>query len=274
MRAPSQPESLATEARRAMQDRGTLLVMTDYDGTLTPIVSRPEDAYLAPTVRETLAALAQKPGVGVAVISGRSLPDVRERVDLAPVVYAGCHGLMIEGPSLGFVHPEAIPAKTLIAEVGADLSERLQGLNGVEVETKEFCVSVHYRRALPSDLAEVFFQVERVREHHASRLVTQPGKKVIELLPRVNWDKGECALWLRDHWIRDPASREPAIVYLGDDETDERAFEALRGKALTVRVGSGPRRSAALRWVEDVSAVHRFLTTLESGASSTNGAHG
>jgi trehalose-phosphatase len=270
MRAPSLPERLTTEVVRTMRERGNLMVMTDYDGTLTPIVAVPAAARLAPSVRTTLAGLATRPRVSVAVISGRSLPDVRERVEVAGAVYAGCHGLMIEGPGLAFVHPEAAAARPLMVELGTELSRELDGLRGVEVEVKDFCVSVHYRRAYPSDLAEVFFQVERVRERHGPELVTQPGKKVIELLPHVSWDKGECALWLRDHWRRDPAPREPAIVFLGDDETDERAFEALRGKGITVRVGSGPRRSAALRWVQDVRDVHRFLASLDAELMRSN----
>lgn len=271
MRAPSPPEALAAEVTRDMRERGSLLLMTDYDGTLTPIVATPGAARLAPSVRSTLAELAASPRVGVAVISGRSLPDVRERVEVPGVVYAGCHGLMMEGPGVNFVHPEAAAARPLIAEIGAELARQLESLRGVEVETKEFCVSVHYRRAYPSDLAEVFFQVECMRERHGSRIASQPGKKVIELLPRVAWDKGECALWLRDHWGPERASREPAVVFLGDDETDERAFEALRGKGLTVRVGSGPRRSAAVRWVEDVRDVHRFLTSLEAELGRSSG---
>jgi trehalose-phosphatase len=248
-----------------MVDRGGLLLMSDYDGTLTPIVPTPAAARLAPPVRAMLARIAAIPRVAIAVISGRNLPDVRERVGIAGLTCAGCHGLMVEGPGLTFVHPQAIAVSSLIAEIGGDLGRALAGLRGVEVEVKELGVAVHYRRALPSDLAEVFFQVERVREHQGSRLTTQPGKKVIELLPQVSWDKGECALWLRDHLRPDPGAPEAALVYLGDDETDERAFEALRGKGITVRVGSGPRRSAALRWVEDVRAVHRFLAALETG---------
>ena len=271
MRAPSLPEGLAAEAARTMRDRGSLMVMSDYDGTLTPIVATPAAARLAPSVRTTLAGLAGRPRVSLAVISGRSLPDVRERVEVPGVAYAGCHGLMIEGPGLAFLHPEAEAARPLMADLGAELTRDLDGLRGVEVEIKDFCVSVHYRRAYPSDLAEVFFQVERVRERHGPRLTTQPGKKVIELLPRVSWDKGECALWLRDHWRREHVGREPAIVFLGDDETDERAFEALRGKGMTVRVGSGPRRSAAVRWVEDVRDVHRFLASLDAELTRSNG---
>jgi trehalose-phosphatase len=274
MRAPSLPEALVAEVTQGMGDRGSLLLMTDYDGTLTPIVATPAAARLAPGVRATLARLATIPRVDVAVISGRGLSDVREHVDIPELTYAGCHGLMIEGPTLNFIHPAATAARPLVNELGAELHRQLGGLRGVEIEVKDLCVSVHYRRAYPSDLAEVFFQVERLRDQHGPRLVTQSGKKVIELLPRVSWDKGECALWLRDHLRPDPGAPEPAIVFLGDDETDERAFEALRGKGITVRVGSGPRRSAALRWVEDVGTVHRFLIALETELLSTDGPGG
>jgi len=149
----------------------------------------------------------------------------------------------------------------MLAGLATELVERLGGLRGVEVEPKEYGVAVHYRRAYPSDLAEVFFQVEEARENYAPHLTTRPGKKVLELVPNVPWNKGECALWIRDRWARQH-SLDPTVVYIGDDETDESAFQALRGKAITVRVGSGHRGSRAARWVTDVSAVHRFLGAL------------
>ena len=140
MRAPSLPEGLAAETARSMRDRGRLMVMSDYDGTLTPIVATPAAARLAPWVRTTLAGLVGRPRVSLAVFSGRSLPDVRERVEVPGVAYACCHGLMIEGPGLTFIHPEAEAARPLLAELGAELARDLDGLRGVEVEIKDFCV--------------------------------------------------------------------------------------------------------------------------------------
>lgn len=261
MRAPSSPALLATEVREAARERGALLIMADFDGTLAPIADTPGEARLAPTARKVLARLATAPGVGLAVISGRDLTDIKTRTDLPDIIHAGCHGLVIEGPSMGFTHLQAAECRQILKGLATDLTERLSGLRGVEVEPKEFGVAVHYRRAYPSDLAEVFFQVEEAREAHAPHLTTRPGKKVLELVPNVPWNKGECALWIRDRWAR-TQSLDPAVVYLGDDETDESAFQALRGKALTVRVGSGHRGSRAARWVTDVSAVHRFLAAL------------
>lgn len=261
MRAPSSPKGLAAEVRRTWRERGALLLLSDFDGTLTPIVDSPRSARLAPAARRSLAALAARPDVAVAVISGRGLSDVQERVDIPGVIRAGCHGLTLEGPGLEFLHADALACRERLERIADDLGERLRPLAGVHVEPKELAVAVHYRKARPSDLAEVFYHVQQAREVAAPWLTIQAGKKVTEFLPSVDWHKGECALWLRDQ-LAQRLSHDPATVYLGDDETDERAFEALRGKALTVRVGSGHRGSAAARWVKDVAAVHEFLGVL------------
>ena len=261
MRAPSAPATLAAEVRDAARSHGALLILSDFDGTLAPIAPSPSDARLAPAVRRVLGRLAGAPATGLGVISGRDLADLRARAELPNAILAGCHGLIIEGPGLEFVHLQAAECRQMLAGLATELIERLSGLRGVEVEPKEFGVAVHYRRAYPSDLAEVFFQVEEAREDNAPHLTTRPGKKVLELVPNVPWNKGECALWIRDRWARQH-SLDPAVVYIGDDETDESAFQALRGKAITVRVGSGHRGSRAARWVTDVSAVHRFLGAL------------
>jgi trehalose-phosphatase len=219
---------------------------------------------------ETLAA---RPDTAVAIVSGRDLGDVRARAPVAGAIHAGCHGLEIEGPGLAFVHPEAAACRPLLAEAAETLAAALASLRGVELEAKALAVAVHYRRARPSDLTEVFYQVERVYEAHAERLALRHGKKVIELVPDVAWNKGECALWIRDRCAQG-LSREPAVVYLGDDLTDEDAFQALRGKATTVRVGPGPRTSAAIRWVADVTAAGRFLQALARGLEGTPAAPG
>ena len=237
MRAPSPPALLATEVREAARERGALLIMADFDGTLAPIADTPGEARLAPPARKVMARLSTAPGVGLAVISGRDLRDLTTRMDLPGITLAGCHGLVIEGPGMSFTHLQAAECRQILKTLAVDLVERLSGLRGVEVEPKEFGVAVHYRRAYPSDLAEVFFQVEEAREANAPHLTTRPGKKVLELVPNVPWNKGECALWIRDRWAR-TQSLDPAVVYLGDDETDEDAFGALTPeKLLSIRIG-------------------------------------
>src|SRR5690606_15157717 len=82
-----------------------LAVFLDYDGTLTPIVPHPADAFLTPEMRRMIAALAER--FPVAVISGRDRPDVAARVGLGTLYYAGSHGLDIAGPSVSHTAPGA-----------------------------------------------------------------------------------------------------------------------------------------------------------------------
>jgi trehalose-phosphatase len=267
MRPPSDPTSLAAEVLAAVKERGALLVLTDFDGTLSPIVEFPESARLPAGARRALARLVARPATRVAVVSGRDLTDLKGRVNVPDVILAGCHGLVAEGQGLSFEHPQADVYRDQFQQLGADLTEKLRSLRGVQVEAKALGVAVHYRRTPHSDLAEVFYQVQQARESAGPSLTTQAGKKVIEFLPNVAWHKGECALWLRDR-LGQTLPAEPATVYLGDDETDERAFEALRGKGLTIRVGPGHRRSAALRWVKDVADVQAFLAALAAGTET------
>src|SRR5438552_5751775 len=117
-------------------------VFLDYDGTLTPIVSQPEDAWLSDSMQQTLQVLAAR--APVAILSGRDLDDVRRRVNLDGIVYAGSHGFDIAAPR-GLrkqVATEFLP-KLDMAE--KELHEALDGIPGARVERKHFSIAVHYR---------------------------------------------------------------------------------------------------------------------------------
>ena len=83
------------------------ILLSDYDGTLTPIVGDPKDAILSPEVREKLRALSQKPTTSVGIISGRSISELKSMVAIEGIYYAGNHGLEIEGPGLNFISQPA-----------------------------------------------------------------------------------------------------------------------------------------------------------------------
>lgn len=239
---------------RALRAGGGLVLVLDYDGTLTPIASAPDAAVLAPPVRRALERLAAAPRVRVAVLSGRALPDVRARVAVAGVIYGGCHGLEIAGPGLRFRHPAARPAalravrKALVAAVG--------DVPGVVVEDKRLAVCVHYRRVPRGRHREVLAAVERVRRA-VPGLMTLTGKCCSELLPRARWGKGQAVRWIARRALR---ARGRLVVIAGDDRTDEAAFAALRGRAVTVRVGAGP--TVAEYHVRDTRALGALLRGL------------
>jgi alpha,alpha-trehalase len=236
------------------------VLILDYDGTLTPVMPSPDAAALAPSVRRVLRRLAVHPRVRVAVLSGRSLRDVRARVGVAGVIYGGCHGLEIAGPGLRFRHPAARPAALRAARRA--LAVAVAGIPGVVVEDKRITVCVHYRRVPRQRHREVLAAVARAR-HDAPGLVLLEGKRVAELLPRAGWGKGQAARWIA---ARARPARRRVVVYAGDDRTDEAAFAALRGRAITVRVGAG--RGGAAYAVPDVRAVTALLRWLARAIAS------
>ena len=242
---------------------GSLLLMTDYDGTLTPIVNDPEDACLTDEVRERLRALARTPGVRVAVISGRDLEDLRERVAVPELIYAGCHGLEISGPNLSFSHPDAEAQQDAVHAVSMALCMGAPFIEGMRVEPKRLGVAVHYRHVASAGRQELETVLARSLHRKGGQFKLIHGHKVIEVLPQVSWNKGLCALWIRDRMMIElPA---PMIVfYMGDDWTDEYAFEILVGKAVTVRVGEAHEPSKADYRIRGVDEVERLLTNIAS----------
>jgi trehalose-phosphatase len=233
-----------------------VLIALDFDGTLTPIVLRPSLAKIAEEVRLSVAALARQPRATVAVVSGRALADVRERVAVEGLVYAGNHGLEIEGSGFSFLHPGAENAAAEIDEVLAAIERGLDGISGVELEHKGLTASVHYRRVAPSDVLAVKLLVRRCVHEAAPTLLCREGKRVLEIRPAVHWHKGAAVAWIRER-IGQP---QIACLYVGDDRTDEDAFQALEG-SVTVRVGDVA-DTAARYLVRDADAVHAFVRWL------------
>ena len=238
---------------------GRLLLLTDFDGTLAPLAADPSQVELAPSTREDLRALARPPRVRVGVLSGRSLGDVRARVGVPELIYAGCHGLEAEGRGIAFRHPEAERQRARLADLAGELRARVGSLPGASVEDKGLAIGLHYRNAAPD-------AAERLELEAARALAGTPGlrilrgKKVIEILPAVDWTKGECAGWIRQAVFG--AATDVTTLYLGDDETDELAFGALAPWAVTVRVGPDEAPSRAAHRLPDVADVTRLFAGL------------
>lgn len=258
---------LLTQAEAWLAGPGSILLMTDYDGTLTPIVDDPTDAVLAGQTRDDLARLARSPRARVALISGRGLEDLRARVALDDVTYAGCHGLEIEGPNLAFRHPDALAQQAMLCAVGDVLLRRAHSVSGMRVESKGLAVAVHYRHVATDEIRRVEVELARAIQGQGGRLKIFHGSKVIEVLPQVAWTKGECAEWIQERMRG--SLPEPALwFYLGDDWTDEHAFDVLSGRALTIRVGDTVPASKAAYRLHDVSEVHQLLALLADGVTA------
>ena len=260
--APAEDSQVLTDwLGEWLSDGRSLLLMTDYDGTLTEHVPNPWDARLTDSVQGALSALARSPQIRLAVISGRDLGDVNARVGVPGAVYAGCHGLQIDGPGIAFSHPDALAQQRTVRALGAELMRQAEGIEGMRVETKRLGITVHYREVPDESRQRVETELARAIQHEGGRLKIFHGTKAIEILPQVAWSKGHCALQIRS-WALQSLSPPMLSVYMGDDWTDEMAFEALLGQAITVRVGPPDLASRATYRLDGVAGVHRLLERL------------
>jgi len=236
---------------------GRAAVFLDYDGTLTPIVSQPEDAWLSDSMRQTLRELAARAPV-VAILSGRDLNDVRRRVNIDAIVYAGSHGFDIAGPR-GLRRQMATEFLPNLDEAEIELHRALDEIPGAKVERKLFSVAAHYRNVKENDLSRVQRVVNAVAtEHHELRKVE--GKKVYELLPDIDWDKGKAVIWLLEMFGLEGGTLRP--IYIGDDRTDEDAFRALKQVGVGIVVSEKSQDTAASYSLKDPTDVEPFLRAL------------
>ena len=259
--APPLPSALAAwdEITDRLDGRRVALFL-DYDGTLTPIVDHPAAAVLAEEVRDLLRALADI--VPVAVVSGRAAAAVHRLVELENVVYSGSHGFEILGPrGLKRDHLAGLAFQPAIEQAERELRARLVGIDGVLIERKPYSVAVHYRHVAAPARSAVSRAIDAVLAVQSS-LRPIVGKQVSELRPRLDWDKGRAIFWLLETLELDAADTQP--VYLGDDETDEDAFRALRARDVGVGivVAERERPTAAHYRLADPAEVQRFLAVL------------
>jgi trehalose-phosphatase len=245
----------------ALLDRRRLTLFLDYDGTMTPIVPRPEDAVLSERVRRLVRELAERVTVGI--ISGRDLDDVRGMVQLDELYFAGSHGFDVRGPDdMRMQHEAAVELLPELDAAERELHVALRDIDGVHVERKRFALAIHYRAVDDSDLPRVEplleQTVDRVRAQHP-RLRQRGGKKIVEIQPDVPWHKGYAVRWLLEQVEPGP---DVLPVYIGDDTTDEDAFEALADTGLGIRVGDPGEPTHARMMLGDTDELAQFLEML------------
>ncbi|PKB78859.1 MAG: trehalose-phosphatase [SAR202 cluster bacterium Io17-Chloro-G9] len=239
---------------------GRILLLLDYDGTLTPIVARPADAVLADDARELLSGLVADERYLVGIVTGRSLADLATLVDVPGLICAGNHGLEITGPGLDFLHPEVQASGHALDEAARLLSVALAQVPGLTVEHKGLTLTVHFRGTPDSFDAEVDATVVATVAPYVQdgQVKVTRGKKVVEVRPNVDWGKGQAILKIREAF---PDSPYP--VFIGDDQTDEEGFLVVQeAGGLAVYVGPPREQTVALHRLESTAEVHQLLALL------------
>jgi trehalose 6-phosphate phosphatase len=223
-----------------------LLVTSDFDGTLAPIVNNPADARPLSAAADALVALAGLPSTTAALISGRALRTLRELSSMPATVHlVGSHGAEF---GTGFAH--AID-RELLQRITDGLAVIAEGKPGVTVETKPASVALHVRNASPSDGEAALSAAWDAAPQWDAHVTT--GKAVLEFAV-ISTDKGEAVDILRGE------HDASAVVFFGDDVTDEKAFVRLRGSDIGVKVGPGETAAAyRIDSPEDVAEALRYL---------------
>ncbi|MGF1472440.1 MAG: trehalose-phosphatase [Rubrobacteraceae bacterium] len=260
------PHALTNEEElEGRLDGKTPAVFLDYDGTLTPIVDRPEDAIISDGMRDAVSGLAER--CPVCVVSGRDRQVVQELMGLDNLIVAGSHGFDIWSPDEGTIErSEGAEFDAVLGEVKSRLHEEVDPIEGTLVEPKKASVAVHYRLVAEDEKPRIKEIVDDILSDHPDELKVTPGKMVYEIQPKLDWDKGKAVLYLLEALELDRDDVVP--MYLGDDVTDEHAFEALDGRGIGIFVGRAEDPEVADRGttadyiLHTMDEVEEFLDTL------------
>lgn len=275
------PSAITSFGQIAAQAKNKkIAIFLDYDGTLSPIVDDPDRATISDAMRAAVKDVAKY--FPTAIISGRSRDKVYELVGLTELYYAGSHGMDImtpvnpngssedlncikstdqQGKEVNLFQPakEFIP---VIEEVYNSLVEITKCIKGAKVENHKFCASVHYRNVDEKDWPIV---AQRVHDHlkQYPRLRLTHGRKVLEVRPVIEWNKGKAVEFLLDS-LGLSNNDDFLPIFIGDDKTDEDAFKVLRkgNRGFGILVSSVPKESNAFYSLRDPSEVKKFLKTL------------
>ncbi|KAG0467732.1 hypothetical protein HPP92_018722 [Vanilla planifolia] len=262
------PSALSKFEELTAAAKGKKIVMfLDYDGTLSPIVDDPDSAFMSEAMRATVKDVAKY--FPTAIVSGRCREKVFSFVQLSELYYAGSHGMDIKGPTSFAKHTKATakavlcqPASAflpMIDELYNLLLERTKLIPGSKVENNRFCISVHFRCVEEKRWSVLADLVRSVLADYPELKLTQ-GRKVLEIRPIIEWDKGRALEFLLEE-LGFGDGNDILPLYIGDDRTDEDAFKVLRdrGQGFGILVSRIPKETCATYSLKDPSEVNEFL---------------
>lgn len=250
------------EIKKAAEKSTSVLLVLDYDGTLSPIASRPDEAKLPAETKSLLIKLRTNPFFTLAIISGRSLKEIRNTVGIPGIVYAGNHGLELKGANVRYVNKDAISEREILHGLYEELRGELCVMGGVAVEDKGLTLSIHYRLLDEKDRDSFHAAVKAILDPWVAKkkIKVTRGKMVCEVRPAVDWNKGSTVKWLLGQ--KEIFKEKTLPICLGDDRTDEDMFKAVGSKGITVCVGRDNPFSKAEYYLEDTGEVAEFLEKL------------
>lgn len=232
-----------------------IFLFLDYDGTLTPIVSTPDKAVISDEMRSLIIKL--KDHIPVAVISGRALNDIKDRVGIEDIIYAGNHGAEIWDGKKAIISQGTKKDRRLLEEALEKLKKETSYIKGILIEDKGITASLHFRSVNVRQVGDIFRIFERLAKEYEDKLRFILGKKVFEIRPVNIWNKGDAVSWIMENMGK---HRFP--IYIGDDTTDEDAYNSLNNRGLSISIGGS---ANADYYIQNQGEIKQFLMMLYEG---------
>lgn len=245
-------KSLEQEFQRRSADSKRIVLILDFDGTLAPIVAKPEMARIGKAQLQTLRRLQRCRNIDIVILSGRVKSELTSRIPIRGVSIIGEHGL-VQVPRAAWRRSRW---KKSLLDLTQELGPVVTAESGALLESKAMSLAVHFRR-VKAERQEMFVAKlrRRLKEFPGTKnFRLRRGKKILEVLPDIDWGKGKIA-----EQIERRQGSKALVLAIGDDETDEEMFQHLK-KALTIKVGRG--KTAAKFRLSGTREVLRFLNWL------------
>jgi trehalose-phosphatase len=244
----------------AYRHGSSLVLLFDYDGTLTPIVEHPRLAVLDRKTKRLLAGLADRPRVRVGILSGRGLDELKSLVRLPRLYLAGTGGLELELRGYRIVHPHTERMAGVMARLASRLESQLSGYSGAWLEKKRVGVTVHYRQLPGHLLGSLQAAITDVSRDFASEVRIVQGPKAWEITPTKGWNKGTAVRLI----LADFGASSDVLFYAGDGANDAEAIEEVAAMGgITVGIGSDAPPAVSCR-LPSPAALLAFLSELSS----------
>jgi trehalose 6-phosphate phosphatase len=238
-----------------------IILFLDYDGTLVPMRKNPSKAILSASMTQLLETLIKNPNFVVVFVTGRQYKDIIKLLPFKNVTIASDHGFRITNKTKDWIHPKVKPLQPLIKNIYQILKIKLKPIKGVFVEDKAIMITIHYRNVKKYNVPSIKNNITAIVIPHKSKLKLTTGKKVFEIKPNINWNKGEAVLKIAKSLRY--TTGYIIKIYIGDDATDEDAFRKLNKRGITIKVGKKPDTKANY-FLNNISEVRKFLELLES----------
>lgn len=242
------------------------LLLLDFDGTLSPIVSTPKKAIVPQRTKELLHILSNKDNYYLGVISGRNLVDLKNKINLSNIIYAGNHGIKGEIYQKKFLYPVTKEVLVVLNAIKKDLKQLADQYSGILIEDKKPGISFHFRLLEGNQLTLLKSLFNKIMLPYLKQglISIVSGKKVFDIRPKVNWHKGYFVKMLIDH-ISKTTNSKPLTIYIGDDKTDEDVFLYLpRNITRNITIKIGKNKSGAKYYLKNQGEVVKFLEWLNS----------